>query len=400
MSRAIENFQPARLEQALAARSFSAVELAARVGVTSTTVSRWRNKAQLPSGELLFKVAQELRVSPEWLTREPAPQTSRPYFRGSIAQMKGDRALLYARIEWLAEIASQLERYVDYPAVNVPRLPFKKASEISDQDIEQAAMACRQAWGLKDGPVSNVVLLLENAGVIVAREETGTARIEGLSAWTTSGRPLVLLCADKANGFRSRFDAAHELGHLVLHSYIEAPNDAATHKLIEQQAHRFAGAFLLPATGFVSEVSVPVSLQGLLLLKLRWGVSVAAMILRLKAQGVIEEADYLRLIKLRSAKWGNKQEPKDEDRAPELPRLLGRTVDLLHESGVVTKDALPAFVGLSGADLEGLLGLPWGSLTRPAAEVVALGAGRVSAEPGAATTLREGTVVTFPGRRS
>ncbi|MFD0950391.1 ImmA/IrrE family metallo-endopeptidase [Paraperlucidibaca wandonensis] len=286
--------------------------------------------------------------------------------------MKAERSILRARVEWLDEISQQLEQYVDYPQVNLPSVPYEKLSDITNADIEDAAERCRTQWGLKNGPVADVLLLLESAGVLVAREETGTPRIEGLSAWSATGRPLVLLCADKGNAYRSRFDAAHELGHLVLHKHIEAPVDPAAHKLMEQQAHRFAGAFLLPSRGFAAEVSSPVSLQGLLFLKRRWGVSVAAMIMRLVALGIIGDADYLRLIKLRSAKWGNKQEPNDEDREPETPRLLRRTVELLEQEGVVRADALPSLTGLSARDVEGLLGLPFGSLSLPKASVLEL----------------------------
>lgn len=372
MSRSIGNFIPARLDQALAARGFSAVELSARVGVTTTTISRWRNGVQLPSGDVICRLAEELRVSPEWLTRPVYEAVSNPCFRGSIAPMKAERSILRARIEWLDEISQQLEQYVDYPEVNLPSLSYTKLSDITDADIEEAAEQCRAQWGLKDGPVADVLLLLESAGVLVAREETGTPRIEGLSAWSATGRPLVLLCADKGNAYRSRFDAAHELGHLVLHKYIEAPIDSSAHKLMEQQAHRFAGAFLLPSRGFAAEVSSPVSLQGLLFLKRRWGVSVAAMIMRLVALGFIGDADYLRLIKLRSAKWGNKQEPNDEDREPEVPRLLRRTVELLEQEGVVKADALPSLTGLSARDIEGLLSLSFGSLSLPKASVLEL----------------------------
>lgn len=372
MSRTIENFVPERLDQALAARGFSAVELAARVGVTSTTISRWRNRVQLPSGEMLGRLASELRVSPEWLTRPMPAEIAAPYFRGSISQMKADRSLLNARLRWLDEVAQQFEQYVDYPKLDIPFRSYKKLSEITDADIEDAADECRERWGLKHGPIGDVLLLLENAGVIVAREETGTPRIEGLSAWNANGRPLVLLCADKDNAYRSRFDAAHELGHLVLHRYIDASLDAASHKRIEQQAHRFAGAFLLPGKGFAAEVTTPVTLQGLLFLKKRWGVSVAAMIMRLVALGIIDESDYLRLIKLRSARWGNKQEPNDDDREPEQPRLLKRTVELLSREGIVTADALPSLLGLSDRDVESLISLPFGSLNLPKAEVLEL----------------------------
>lgn len=386
MTRSIGNFVPERLEQALAARGFSAVELAARIGITSTTISRWRNSAQAPSGEMLAKVAAELRVSAEWLTRPIFGRVSAPNFRGSVAQMKAERALLKARIQWLDEVAQQLEQFVDYPPVNVPCIAAKYAREITERDIEQAAEACRVLWGLKDGPIADVLLLLENAGVIVTREETGTPRIEGLSSWSANGRPLVLLCADKGNAYRSRFDAAHELGHLVLHRNIEASSDPATHKLLEQQAHRFAGAFLLPSKGFAAEVTSPVTLQGLLFLKHRWGVSVAAMIMRLVALGVIGDDDYLRLIKLRSAKWGNKQEPNDADREPEIPRVLRRTIELLETEGLLTSDTLPSFTGLSGRDIEGLLALPFGSLSRPKAEVIELSLKRRDADPAASSS--------------
>ena len=372
MSRSIDNFMPERLEQALAARGFSAVELAARIGTTSTTISRWRNRAQTPSGDMLEKLAIELRVSPEWLTRPLYGRVSTPYYRGSVALMKSDRALLNARIHWLDEVSHQLEQYVDYPPINIPCMNFSKISEITDTDIEDAADKCREVWGLKDGPISDVLLLLENSGVIVAREETGTPKIEGLSSWSKSGRPLILLSSDKGNAYRSRFDAAHELGHLVLHKYIDAPSDPAAHKMMEQQAHRFAGAFLLSSKGFSAEVASPVTLQGLVFLKKRWGVSVAAMIMRLVALGVVGENDYLRLIKLRSAKWGNKKEPNDEDREAENPRLLRRTVELLQQEGVLTAEALPSLLGLSPRDVEGLLGLPFGMLSLPKAEVLEL----------------------------
>lgn len=371
-SRSIGNFVPDRLTQALSVRGLSATELAARIGVTNTTVSRWRTGSQVPSPSMVEALASELRVAPEWLTRPVRNATSKPNFRGSIAQLKQERSLLGGRVAWLEEVSSQLEEFVDYPEVNLPSFELRRLSGITDGVIEEAADACRRLWNLGDGPVGDTLLLLENAGAVVALEETGIAKIEGLSAWSASGRPFVLLCADKGNAFRSRFDAAHELGHLVLHRYIEAPGDAASHKLMEQQAHRFAGAFLLPARGFVAEVSTPVLLQALVFLKQRWGVSVAAMIMRLRALGVVSEDDYLRLIKHRSAKWGNKREPLDEERTPEQPRLLKRTMELLISEGVIRADGLADMLGISSRDVESMFGLPIGYLSGKKADIVEL----------------------------
>lgn len=371
-NRTIGNFVPERLRQALVVRGFSATELAARINSTSTTISRWNRGDQVPSAKAIQAMAAELRVAPEWLTRPMRNSVSKPCFRGTVAQMKRERDQLGARIAWLEEISWLLEQYVDYPAVNLPSLKLNRLSEITSGVIEDAADACRKLWNLGEGPVGDMLLLLENAGAVVAMEETGIASIEGLSAWSSEGRPFVLLCADKGNAFRSRFDAAHELGHLVLHRHIEAPGDAASHKLMEQQAHRFAGAFLLPSRGFVAEVSTPVSLQALLMLKQRWGVSVAAMVMRLRAMGLISEDDYLRLIKHRSAKWGNKREPMDDERAQEQPRLLRRTMELLVKEGVIRVEGLADLIGVSSRDVESIFGLPFGFLSANTADIVEL----------------------------
>ncbi|HEY3193669.1 MAG TPA: ImmA/IrrE family metallo-endopeptidase [Candidatus Dormibacteraeota bacterium] len=55
-------------------------------------------------------------------------------------------------------------------------------------------------------------------------------------------RPIVVLGSDEHDTACSSFDAAYELGHLVLHHDAEPGRQA-----VEQQAHRFASAFLLPA---------------------------------------------------------------------------------------------------------------------------------------------------------
>jgi hypothetical protein len=103
-----------------------------------------------------------------------------------------------------------------------------------------------------------------------------------------------------------------------------------------------------------------VTLDDLLLLKRRWGVSVAAIVMRLKALNIIDDDGAQLLFKRRSARWGAKSEPNDSDRQPEKPRLLGRTIDLLVQQNVMPLDAIPRHLGLSVRDLEMLIGLPEG----------------------------------------
>src|SRR5690606_27898356 len=118
------------------------------------------------------------------------------------------RAMLAARLRWAQEIALYLEDSIDFPDLNLPERRFKAHDEIDDDDIESAASECRLIWGLGDGPVPDLVLALESAGILLMREVTGISAIEGVSAWSEAlNRPLVLLAADKGNAFRARFDA-------------------------------------------------------------------------------------------------------------------------------------------------------------------------------------------------
>lgn len=357
----IQGFQNDRLIQILAARRLTQAQLASMVGVSPPTISKWRSGSQAPERDALERLASVVNVSPEWFTRPVIEKTSAPMFRSNASAHVAARDMLRARLEWAQDIAMILAEFVDYPDVNLPGRKFLNPEEITDEDIESVACECRDMWNLGRSVVQDLMLAVEGAGVIVVREETGIAQIEGLSAWSDElQRPLILLSADKDNGYRSRFDLAHELGHLVLHRYIERANDRERHKMLEQQAHRFAGAFLLPAESFVNEVTIPPTLDDLLLLKRRWGVSAAAIIMRLKALDLIDDDTALALFKRRSARWGVKSEPGDGDRKPEQPRLLKRTVELLVEENVMPQEAIPQHIGLSAIDVEMLVGLPEG----------------------------------------
>ncbi len=358
MTKGINDLQPARLEQALAARSLTKGQLASLVGVAASTVTKWCKGDQAPEADTFDRIASVLNVQPEWLTRPALPSVSAPLYRSNASALKVARAKLEARTAWVQEIAVLLSEYVDYPTVNLPERNFRDPEQISKADIEAAADECRALWQLGRGPIQNIALAAEGAGIIVVREETEISAIEGLSSWSSLlSRPIVFLSADKANAFRSRFDLAHEIGHLILHKHIPRADERDRYNQMEKQAHQFAGAFLLPAETFACEARVPPNLDNLLILKQRWGASVAAMMMRLHSLGLLSDDEKLALFKRRSARWGSKAEPGDDKWEPEMPRLLRRTVELLVNEGILPVERVPYYVGVSERDVEMLCSL-------------------------------------------
>jgi Zn-dependent peptidase ImmA (M78 family) len=171
------------------------------------------------------------------------------------------------------------------------------------------------------------------------------------------------LGADKASACRSRFDAAHELAHMIVHRSV--PKSAYTpkeaFKLMEDQANLFASAFLLPEGTFTKECTDP-TLDGLLTLKTRWRVSVGAMIMRLAKLGLVSPEQEQRLWINRSRRRWRTTEPLDDIMEPEQPRFLRRCFEVLISKGVMSAVEVPFHLGLPSRDIEQLAGLRPGYL--------------------------------------
>ena len=207
-----------------------------------------------------------------------------PFFRSMSGATKQARTRAARRERWLEQITDYLSDTVSFPDVNFPDLlPPADPLMLTDDDIEHYAEDARKYWGMSEGPISNMVYLLENQGGVVARDSFGAATLDSLTVVSHSLRPFVMIGTDKGTSVRWRFDAAHELGHVMLHSHLDRRRltKPADFKQIEQQAQLFAGAFLLPAAPFADDFFAA-SLDTLQEMKPRWKVSIGAMMMRAK----------------------------------------------------------------------------------------------------------------------
>lgn len=154
-------------------------------------------------------------------------------------------------------------------------------------------------------------------------------------------RWTLVLSTNKASSVRSRFDAAHELGHMLLQRNVPASwlTTKANLMLLEKQVHRFAGAFLLPEKAFAADVR-SASLDSLLTLKMKWQVSVAAMCRRLLDIRMVSEADYSRLFRNLSRRGWRRVEPYDNAIPLERPYFLRRSFEVLANEGLLRRTIL------------------------------------------------------------
>jgi Zn-dependent peptidase ImmA (M78 family)/transcriptional regulator with XRE-family HTH domain len=394
-------FVGARLREARDVRGQTAIGLAELTGLSRQAISQYENGRATPSPAVLHDLAACLNVPPEFFTRaERSLPRGTMFYRSMASTTKAARLRAEGRFAWLRDIAGYVENFVALPASNFPQLDVPEDPRLlSSADIEAAADAVRRYWGMRDTPIGNIVNLLENQGAITARDELGADTLDGLSEFAPdSGRPFVIIATDKGTPVRWRFDAAHELGHIVLHSRLKPDllTRPAEFKLIEDQAHRFAGAFLLPSSAFTEEFFAA-SLDAFRPLKLKWKVSIGVLIKRARHTDLISEQTERRLWMNYARRGWRTSEPYDDQMEPELPRLLRRAFELLFESGARSPEDVVAALALPSRDIERLAGLEPGFMGSDFAPVSLIGT-RPSRPDRADTERSLGEVIQLPLR--
>ncbi|MGZ9202344.1 MAG: ImmA/IrrE family metallo-endopeptidase, partial [Caulobacteraceae bacterium] len=258
---------------------------------------------------------------------------------------------------------------------NLPDLdPPADVRAITTDYLDAAAAAVREHWGIAPGPMPDLLLEIENHGVVVSRIYMGAEKQDGFSHVSrATGTPFMLLGRDKASAVRQRFDAAHELAHILLHQTVQNKrlNTSADNKILEDQAHYFASALLLPSETFLEELWAP-TLDAMLAMKDRWRVSVGAMIKRCETLDIINRESAQRLWINYGRRGWRTAEPLDGKIEKERPRLLRRSVEILLAEKVQSVSQLLGAVNLNVRDIEELCDLDPGLLSDESADAKAM----------------------------
>ena len=274
-------FNRARLDLARKRRRLTWKRLAELSGVSPVTLSRIANGSQHPDDATVGKLATALGYPRAFLSADEPEliEADTASFRSlsSMAAKDRDAALSAGTIGF--ELVQWIEQRFDLPDPDILDLePGQKPAA--------AARMLRQYWALGEQPISNMIALLEFKGIRVFSLSEHTKKVDAFSIWK-DGKPFIFLNTFKS-AERTRFDAAHELGHLIMHRHA-----APVGREAEIEANQFASAFLMPEADVISHIPYVTSIDDLISAKHRWGVSVVALAYRLHKIGVLSEWLYI-----------------------------------------------------------------------------------------------------------
>jgi Zn-dependent peptidase ImmA (M78 family) len=274
-------FNPARLTLARMRRRLTARALAEKAGLVPDTISRLENGLHPPDAATLLRLAESLEFPLRFFERdEPYDiHTDAVSFRSFSKMSARERDAAISAGSLGLELSAWVEEKFSLPSPDLLDLSYEENPDV-------AATSVRQYLGIGERPVGNLLSMLEAKGVRVFSLSENTASVNAFSFWR-DGKPYIFL-----NNFKtaesSIFDAAHELGHLIMHKHGEPKGN----RIAEREADRFASVFLMPERDIRARVKRNVSVDGIIAAKQRWRVSAMALAFRLHSLGLLSAWQY------------------------------------------------------------------------------------------------------------
>ena len=302
----IDNFGE-RLKSARKMAGLSMAALAEKAGsvVSKQSISKYEKGLVKPSSEVLIALAKALDVKIDYFFRPAGVTISSLEFRKkSKLAKKAEDQIRHQTIDFIQKYL-ELEDILD---VHVPfKNPVSRPQIRSHNDVEAAAQEIRKKWHLGDGPISQLIEMLEDKGFKVY-EVSDFENFDGLSGFVSGMNiPIPVMAVYKGYDLvRKRFTLAHELAHLLLDF------SQAQEKEIEKHCHAFAGALLLPEKVIRKELGPKrskITLWELKKLKGMFGISIQAIMARASSLGIISQSGYRRFCIAKNKNGWHKTEP-------------------------------------------------------------------------------------------
>ena len=281
--------QRLRLARKRAGLSMRALAERMTPSVSAQAISKYEAGKMMPSSAVLVGLGKALGVSLDFLLGGQVETLRSVEWRKNPTASARDRAMAEALVIGKLEDHLAIEAILDLPAAEDPFRILRVHHLADGEAIDAAARAVREEWRLGIDPIPSMTALLEDKGLKVIETDL-PERINGLACHVErvdASAIEVIVVARNTNVERKRFNLAHELAHRV----ITATGNADLRK--EPAMNRFAGAFLIPRDHLEEKAGGPrhrMAWGEMVRLKRTYGVSAAAMLVRLGQTGILPKS--------------------------------------------------------------------------------------------------------------
>ena len=342
-----------RIKQGRILRGFSQEQLGKKIGVTRQAISNCEKDTISLNTANLLKISEILELPLSFFYKPPTENNSDKviFFRSKDIPKKTKEQLREEINIFDKEVVKYFEQYVKLPSLNLPDLSdiLKHGTyNYKKETIIEVCKKIREHWGLGNKPIDNLAYILQANGFIISRQYIDQDKTDAFSQKIDNN--YIFISGNKECAVRSRFDLAHELGHLILHDNIEI--DEFEDKIIEKDADLFASEFLYPSEVFLEDIQdYSLGFERFIELKEKWKVSIQLLVRKCKDLGVISEEKYIYFQKRISFNKWRKKEPLDDRIVLEKPRLFEDVIELLIEENILTKKDILMNIDLEKNDI-------------------------------------------------
>jgi Zn-dependent peptidase ImmA (M78 family)/DNA-binding XRE family transcriptional regulator len=294
--------QRLRLARKQAGLSMQALAESVTPGVSAQAISKYEAEKMMPSSGVLVGLSKSLGVSLDFLMGGQVEALQSLEWRKTSKASAQDRAkaeaVVIEKLEYYLAIEDILDLHPSDDPFSELRIDY-----VADEDaIDAKARAVRKMWKLGIDPIPSMTALLEEKGLKVIETDL-PERINGMACHVERANHSpteVIVVARQTNVERKRFNLAHELAHRII---IGTGNPAIR---LEPAMNRFAGAFLIPREHLISLAGHSqrgVTYHEIMQLKRTYGVSAAAMLMRLGQVGIMSKAAVEYAFKTYARSW-------------------------------------------------------------------------------------------------
>jgi Zn-dependent peptidase ImmA (M78 family) len=333
-----------KLARKMAGMSLQELSDALEHKVSKQALSKYEMGLMSPTSEVLSALSKALKVKPEYFLKKKSEELGQISFRKKASLSKKDEEAI------IEKARDYVERHIELEFILAIETKF--ANPLFDfrinnkADVEAAAYKLREIWELGMSPIPNLVEMLEFRGVKVFLVHD-IDDIDGFAVFTSNNIPLVVVNIKDKSLERIRFTIIHELAHLLLLLNDSIKSD---HRAVEILCHCFSSCFLAPSKGIIEMIGgkfrTYITIKELINIKEYYGISIRAIIHRLKDLQIINDNYYQRWVIYLSKTYGHKKEPgsyQGQEKSKYFEQLISRALS----EGLITTSKAASLCNVS-----------------------------------------------------